>query len=129
MAPMLLDRHRVTERVHGIEDQQIGVPVELDKWIGLVEAIIFVLAIGRIDDGLGSLGKAIRIRITRVKLLHRSHRKTGDLANLAGFEGHELDRRGERAKSTGNQGAECWVPSASSSAWWPPKMRIRFPGM
>src|SRR6516162_6249287 len=101
VAPMLLDRQRVTERVHCIEDQQIGVPVELDKWIGLVEAIIFVLAIGRIDDGLGSLGKAIRIRITRVKLLHRSHRKTGDLANLAGFEGHELDRRGERAKIYG----------------------------
>src|SRR6516162_11258659 len=101
MAPMLLNRHRVTERVHGIEDQQIGIPVELDKWIGFVKAIILVLAIGRVDNGLSPLGKAIGIRITRVKLLYRGYRKTGDLANLAGFEGHELDRRGKRAKIDG----------------------------
>jgi 2-oxo-4-hydroxy-4-carboxy-5-ureidoimidazoline decarboxylase len=37
--------------------QQIGVPVELDKWIGFVEAIIFVLAIGSVDDGLDPIIK------------------------------------------------------------------------
>jgi len=44
MAPILLDRDCVTERIHRIEDQQIGVSVELDKRIGFVEARIFVLA-------------------------------------------------------------------------------------
>src|SRR5215468_10657183 len=98
MAPMLLDRHRVTERVHRIEDHQIGIPIELDKWIGLVEGIIFVLAIGRVDNRLGPLVKAIGIRIIGVKLLYRLYPETRDLANLAGFEGHELDRRSKRAK-------------------------------
>src|SRR6516162_11146854 len=101
MTPMRLDRHRVTERVHGIEDQQIGILVELHKWIRFVEAIILVLAIGRVDNGLAPLGKAIGIRITRVKLLYRGYRKTRDLTNLAGFERHELDRRGQRAEIYG----------------------------
>ena len=101
MAPMLLDRYRITERVHCIKDQQIGAAAELDKSIGFVEAIIFVLSIGRVDDRLAPLVKAIGIRIARVRLLYRGHRKTGDLASPAGFEGHELDRRGERAKIYG----------------------------
>src|SRR5215469_11246957 len=74
---------------------KISRSVELDKF---VEAIIFVLAIGRVDNGLRRLVKAIGIRITGVKLPQRAHPKTRDLANLAGFEGHKLDRGGERAK-------------------------------
>src|SRR6516162_2737774 len=98
MSPMLLDRYRITERVHCIEDQQIGTAAELDEWIGFVEAIIFVLSIGRVDDRFAALVKAIGKRIARVRLFYRGHRKTGDLASPAGFEGHELDPRGERGK-------------------------------
>src|SRR6516164_11106252 len=101
MTPMFLNRHRVTERVHCIEDEQIGAAAELDKWIGFMEAIIFVLTIGRVDDRLGPLVKAIGVRITGVKLLYRGNPETRDLANLARFEGHELDRRGKRAKIDG----------------------------
>src|SRR6516162_6144937 len=101
MAPMPLDRHRITERVHCIEDQQIGAAAELDEWIGLVQAITFVLTIGRVDDRLAPLVKTIGIRIARVRLFYRGHRKTGDLARPTGFEGYELDRRGERAKIYG----------------------------
>src|SRR6516164_4343773 len=101
MSPMLLDRYRITERVHCIEDQQIGAAAELDKWIGFVQAIIFVLTVGRVDDRLAPLGKTIGIRIARVRLFYRGHPKTCDLASPAGFEGHELDRRGERAKIYG----------------------------
>src|SRR5215469_14326958 len=105
MAPMLLDRYRITKRVHCIEDQQIGTAAELDEWIRVVQAIIFVLSIGRVDDRLGPLGKAISIRISRVRLFYRGHRKAGDLASPAGSEGHELDRPGERAKIDGKPGS------------------------
>ena len=37
MAPILLDRHRVAQRIHCIEDQQVGVSVELDERVGFVE--------------------------------------------------------------------------------------------
>src|SRR5215472_7822866 len=105
MAPMLLERHRITERVHCIEDQQIGAAAELYEWIGLVQAIIFVLTIGRVDDRLASLVETIGVRISRVRLFYRGHRKTGDLASPAGFEGHELDRPAERAKIYGKPGS------------------------
>ena len=36
-----------------------------------------------------------------MKLHHSGHRKTGNLARPTGFEGHELDRRGKRAKIYG----------------------------
>src|SRR5215469_6974840 len=81
MAPMLLDRYRITERVHCIKDQQIGATAELDEWIGFVQAIIFVLSIGRVDDRLAPLVETIGIRISRVRLFYRGHRKTSDLAS------------------------------------------------
>ena len=38
MAPIFFDRDGVAERIHGVKNQQISVPVKLDKRIGFVEA-------------------------------------------------------------------------------------------
>src|ERR1700730_3917134 len=98
MAPILLDRDGISQGVHCVEDQQISVPVKLDKRVGFVEAGIFVLAVSRVDDRLATPGKAVAIRIPGVKLLYRVHRKTGYLISAAGFESDELNGRGQRAK-------------------------------
>ena len=49
MTPILLDRDCVGELVHRIKNQYIGVSVECDKRVRLVEVRIFVLAISRVD--------------------------------------------------------------------------------
>src|ERR1700737_2483985 len=58
-APILLDRDRVAERIHYIEGQQVGVSVKLDERVGFVELGALVLTVGRVDDRLPALGKAI----------------------------------------------------------------------
>src|SRR5260370_25716137 len=101
MTPILLDRDRVAERIHCIEDQQVGVSVELDERIGFVELGTLVLAVGRVDDRLAALGKTVPVGISRVKLFDRSDGKTGYFVSVAGLQGNELDNRAERVEIDG----------------------------
>src|SRR5215472_14680985 len=98
MAPILLNRDRVPERIHRVENEQIRVSVEIKKGIGFVQLRIFVLAVSRIDDRLAAAGKAISVRISAVKLLYRTHPEAGDVICSTGFESDELDRRCQRLK-------------------------------
>src|SRR5271163_5243719 len=101
MTPVLLDRDRVTERIHCIKDQQVRVSVEVDERIGFVELGTFVLAVGRVDDRLPALGKTIPVGISRVKLFDRGDRETGYFVSVAGLQGDELDARAKRVEIDG----------------------------
>src|SRR5438067_3965237 len=101
MTPILLDRDRIAERIHGVEDQQVGVSVELDKRIGFIGLGTLVLAIGGVDDRLPALGKAIPVGNSRVKLFDRGDGKTGYFVSAVGLQGDELDTGTQRVKIDG----------------------------
>src|SRR5215469_2117622 len=104
MAPILSHRDGVAKRIHCIEDQQVGVPIEFDKRVGFVQARVLVLAIRRIDDRLAPSGEAVTERITRVKLFDRGDREASYLVTSARLQGDELDIRGKRVEIHGKPG-------------------------
>src|SRR6516165_584627 len=98
MSPIFLDRDCVAERIHRVEDQHIGVPVECDKWVRFVESGILVLAIGRIDYRFSTPRKAVAVGMVGVELPYAGYRETGDLVGALGLERDELDGRSELVK-------------------------------
>src|SRR5438105_8702442 len=101
MTPIHLDRDRIAERIHGVEDQQIAVSVKLDERVGFVELGALVLTVGGVNDRLPALGKAKPVGIPGVKLFDRGDGKTGYFVSAVGLQGDELDARAQRVKIDG----------------------------
>src|SRR5437879_3782083 len=92
VAPVLLDRRGLGQRVLGVEDHEIGVTEELREGFDLRQIVLLVLGVGRVDDDLVVGFESIAVRVTAVALELGPHAQPGDLVVAIGLEPHEFDR-------------------------------------
>jgi len=91
MAPVFLDRDRLGERVHGVEDDEIRVAKEGDDRLGLRAVLELVLRVGGVDDALAADLEAIAIGVARVALQLRRHLHAADFERVSTREAQERD--------------------------------------
>src|SRR5437899_1104702 len=92
VAPVLLDRRGLGQRVLGVEDHQVGATEELRKGFDLRQIVLLVLGVGRVDDDLVVGLEPIAVGVTAVALELGPHPKPGDLVVAIRLEPHEFDR-------------------------------------
>jgi len=95
MTPVLLDRDRVEQRVHRIEDDQVRSPEEFDEARRFVLVFGSVLGVGRVHDRASAAVEAAAVRVTGVALRLEFQRGAADGLRTSGLESHELDACGE----------------------------------
>ena len=72
VAPVGLDRDRVGERVHRVENDEVGIAEELDEALGVARVGERVLGIGRVDDDPALRLEAVAVGVAGVALEHRA---------------------------------------------------------
>src|SRR5258706_9948760 len=68
VSPILLDRYRIGERVHGVENDQVGVAEKIDETLRFVHIVELMFRIGRIDQDLVAAFEAVAIGIAPMRL-------------------------------------------------------------
>ena len=89
--PVGPDRDGVGERIHRVEDHEVGIAKERDVAFRLHRVVELVLGIGRVDDRLAVRLEAIAVGIAGVPLQHRRHRHARDRMGTLGLEVDEID--------------------------------------
>src|SRR4051812_15904893 len=94
VTPMFLRRARLSERIHGVADDQIGLLEEADEGHLLVHVVDIVFAVGTVDHGTpNAVGEAVAETLMRVVLAHRRDMYAIDLHFIAGPKCDEADVR------------------------------------
>ena len=96
--PVLLHRHRVQQRVHGVEDDQVRIAEELDEATGFARVFELVLGIGRVHHDFPIAFEAVAVGVAGVPLQLRRDFESGNVVTGAGPELHEFDIGGEPGK-------------------------------
>ncbi len=108
VAPVLLRVDRIQQGVLGVEDQQVGVAEELHKAVCARVVLLFVLRVGGIDDLPAVPGERVPVGVSRVILLDRPDRQSGDLVVPVLLEGDEPDIPLMDERGAGKNGLSCW---------------------
>ena len=95
MSPVGFDRYRIGERVHRIENDEVGVAEELDESLGIHDVLELVFRVGRVDEALACAIEAIAVGVAAVQLQLRSDGDSRHLCRLSRRKPHELDVRRE----------------------------------
>src|SRR6266853_1365193 len=104
VAPVLLYRHGFRERVHGVENHQVGVRKESRGAFDRIRDVQPVLGVGRIDDDPAITDESIAIGITGMALKLGRHAPSSDLIASARLEYDEFYRGPEAIKRYGETG-------------------------
>ncbi|MNC85495.1 hypothetical protein D3C83_10960 [compost metagenome] len=91
VTPVFLDRNRLGERVHGVENHQVRAAEQRNERLGLARVAELVLGIGRIHHALAAALEAVAVGIAGVRLQHRGYRHARDVVSPAGLQLHEFD--------------------------------------
>src|SRR5439155_5550947 len=95
MAPVLLDRDRLGERIHGVEDDEIGVSEKARDRVGLSAVLELVLGVGAVDDAAAADLEAQAVGVARMALELRRHAQPAYFRRAPRRDLDELDGRAE----------------------------------
>ena len=92
MAPILLHRDAIGQRIHGVADHQVGIAKEVDECRLDRHLLQLVLAVGAVDDGAAvAVGEAVAVTQVGMVLQLRFDSYAVDFMRLAGGQLHEFD--------------------------------------
>ena len=129
VAPVGLHADRLGERVHRVEDHQVGVAEEARERLGLGAVLELVLRVGGVDHRLAVVLEAVAVGVAAVQLQVRRDREAGDLVAACRARASRTRSWRRAARTcTGKHGGDCCRRKACSSTSWQPWMRIFVPG-